>query len=412
MNILLLRPLITIRNHNSFKERLNGKKKPESLKKIFLKSIKNISLIEINTRAVVFSGKGNGPAFKREREYLHSILPEVVFCSTQSKKNFFKRSLLTLSLLVYILPLLPRLLRLLKSFRNNKRITDLDRGKFFLFLIDFLAYQYFFTIKGVKPKGVIAHALLSPRGLSLITAAIKERIPSIFILHGACTPFTPDISYPTFPVDLHLLKSQASYDRIGIEADLAKRIVFYGLPGNEAPLRSPPKTINRFGICLPYAVVLRDLNSLLDHVWETFSPGNIVIRFHPRDPLGKTYRRENVQISPKGETIQGFAESCDLIIAGNTSAILDILKIGCPVIYVANLDSFGWDVYGFVKVGLVPGFSAFENITLRELGIVYLDNEWQNKMIYFDSSYGKSRQAINDGVKSEILSLIAKQPCD
>ncbi len=406
MDILLYRPLITIRNHNRYKVRVDEEGSSGSLWKVFIQGIKNISHINIIQDSIIFAGKGSGPAFERERKYLQSILPEVTFSSSYCRRNFIKRFFYSVSILIYIAPLYPRLIKLVYRFAKNNHLTNWDTEKYILFLFDFFAYKYFFTKNKTKAKGVITHALLSPRGLSLITAAIKENIPSIFILHGACTPSYQGIIYPTFPVDLHLLKSKASQDRMNIKASRAKQIAYYGLPGDEKPLRSVPEIIKSFGICLPYGISKDVLDHLIDDIQKNFQPQQVNIRFHPRDQLRHNYQKSGIIISSSYETVQDFANNCDLIVAGNTSAILDILKIGCPVIYLDSMDTFGTDVYGFSDMRLIPEFKAINDISLDLCNIVYLDRNWPTVMSYFDSSYDKDRVLVNQNIKESIYSVL------
>lgn len=411
MDILLYRPLVMIRNaERAFRPVWMVQKrniwKPVSLYNVLAKAFIRIRRLDIQEKTVVYASRERGPAFLREISYLSSVLPFESFKSAQTRKGFISSAIFLIELLLFFLPNSMRFIGFAKRLRNNSRITGPEFEKYLFFLADFLVYKYLFNTKNKRPRGVVAHTLFSPRELALLSAALSDNIPSLFILHGACSGRKAGIYFPTFPVALHMIKSQASYDGIGFRFLPETRFFFYGLPVNEEPLRIITEHPRALGICLTYAVTVQELDPLLEDLKKILKPETIRIRFHPRDPLGFTYKRQNIQVSVKDETIQDFARQCELVIAGNTSAILEILKSGCPVIYLATLDALGDDVYGFVEKGIVPGFSDVKDISIEDGLKIYGEKGWANSMAYFDPSYGKERQKIDDKMREAILAVL------
>ena len=415
MDVILYRPLVMIRNvERAFRPVWNTQNRNEVFEKkplqILLKAAKRATLIDFKEENIIYAGRGEGPAFKRELNYLKELFPEEQFDSAKKRKNFFRRLKISIELSIKSISFLLRLIKFSSNLKKNRRLSPPEWENYLLFLVDYLVYQFYFNVKKKRPRGVVAHSLFSPRGLSLMSAAIKEKVPSLFILHGACSTSFPGITFPTFPVDLHLIKSQASYDGIKLRSVPECGLVFYGLPVSEAPFRKVPASLKTLGVCLTYAVVEEYLDEMLSQISDTIQPEKIKIRFHPRDPLGKIFFREGVETSHTSETVQDFSKNCDLVIAGNTSAILEILKIGCPVAYVSDLDTLGYDIYGFVGKQLVPGFSTVKDIDFSEILAIYDRSIWIQRMNYFDPSYGFDREEYNMMVKSKIATVLAQDP--
>ena len=405
MDIILYRPLVMIRNHSEKKKLLGDVKHGSGTLKLIIKAINRATQLDIEEGTMTFAGRGEGPAFIRERKYLQSLMPNEVFASSLRRRGFATKAALTASLFVQVLPVFRRLLRLSKRLKANKRLSAADKENFFLCVVEYLVYLYIFTQKKRRPKGVVADSLISPRGLALVGAAMRERIPTIYIMHGACKPVFSGIHIPTFSVDLHLMKSRAMCDAVGLKLRPGQRIAFYGLPGKNAPMRHVPDNLHVLGLCLAYGLKREELESILRAVIDRLKPEKIIARFHPRDSLLETFQMDGVQLSPREESVQKFADGCDVILAGNTSAVLDILKCGCPVLYVPSLDDYGRDIYGFVSKMLVLGFDTFDEISVEKTRDFYTDSEWKSRMVYFDSSYGKDRHLIDEAIKNEILEI-------
>jgi hypothetical protein len=362
--------------------------------------------LEITPESINYAGKGGGPAFQRELEYLKSTLPTEQFASTQHKKNSIRRVLFASELIFNALPLLPRLRVFIKKMSKNKHLSSAILEKYTLFLCEFLCYQFIITKKKKRPRGVVTHALFSPRSLALISAAIKEQIPSVLILHGACSTRFPEITFPTFPVDLFLIKSQASVEGLGLKIPPKSKLFFYGLPGIAVRLRPIPDQITTLGICLTHAVIPDKLDKAISEIQSTLNPNHINLRFHPRDPLSKTYQKKAIHLSSVEDSVQDFAKQCDLVIVGNTSAVLEILKIGCPVILLPTLDTLGYDVFGFAAKKLIPAYRSIQEISISDARTTYSQPDWEHKMEYFDPSYTKNRAKVDESAKHQILELL------
>lgn len=103
-----------------------------------------------------------------------------------------------------------------------------------------------------------------------------------------------------------------------------------------------------------------DLNcfkKLIEECHSNLRGSKITVRFHPNktffDPLIFDYCQNlDLNVSFKQSLKEQLAES-SLVIAGETSAHLDALAQGVPVIYY-QLDQFPRDHYGFISSHLVP----------------------------------------------------------
>ena len=77
------RPVWNTQNRNEVFE-----KKPLQ---ILLKAAKRATLIDFKEENIIYAGRGEGPAFKRELNYLKELFPEEQFDSAKKRKNFFRR---------------------------------------------------------------------------------------------------------------------------------------------------------------------------------------------------------------------------------------------------------------------------------------------------------------------------------
>src|SRR5690606_12589116 len=100
----------------------------------------------------------------------------------------------------------------------------------------------------------------------------------------------------------------------------------------------------------------------------------------------------------QGANLAADAQACDLVVAGNTTAALECLRLGTPVAYDGSLDALPRDYNGFVQDGLIPDMSV-NAPDMAAVAACYA-NEWEARMRYFDAAYGQDAQALRARVKA------------
>jgi hypothetical protein len=81
------------------------------------------------------------------------------------------------------------------------------------------------------------------------------------------------------------------------------------------------------------------------------------------------------------------AKLCDVVLAGNSSCHLSLLRYGVPTFYVAGLDQVPHDFYRFLELGIVPAFDKVEAVDLPKLATFYGDPQWSERFTFFDAGY-------------------------
>ena len=380
---------------------LQKKKKIESkgfFQRLF-KTSKKASSIRLNPDVINFTGRGHSPAFSRELNYITKILPDETFKSTKLSKITTQRILRIIHHFFLSLAITNRLRIIFFSPKYSSFLKEQTLS----FIVEYIIYKH--QMKTVRPKAVLIHHISpSDHNLALVFAALENKVPVICIQHGACSALLPTEKPSRLPVDLLLLKSLAVYENLRLTLS-PEKIFYYGIPIPELPMKQIPTKIEILGICLTFLPNNEQLEQLILSLEKLFAKKTLYIRFHPRDPRLKTYKRINITLSPKGENIQEFAKKCDLVITGNTSAILEILKTGTPVIHLNNID-VGNDWYGFSKK-IIPSFENTSTISLQVARSNYKTSRWAKEFSHFDSSYKKDRNKIDIELKKKLKDLLA-----
>jgi hypothetical protein len=100
---------------------------------------------------------------------------------------------------------------------------------------------------------------------------------------------------------------------------------------------------------------------------------------------------------------------CDLAICGNSTVTIEILRGGRPVFYDAGLDRCRYDLNGYLKRALVPPLpEGVDAASLKSLGGVYEAPTWQEKMRYFDASYGRNEEAMFEQLNAAVRQAVRR----
>jgi hypothetical protein len=158
------------------------------------------------------------------------------------------------------------------------------------------------------------------------------------------------------------------------------------------PSMFPIKTMHlnqifSIGIVSSLCCDLQKLERAISLIKQVFPMSSIEIRLHPnkifQSKIISWYQRVNITHLKLVFPIKWHKSnlSWDFAIVGNSSAALDLLKIGIPVVGF-ELDNFRQDMYGFLAKGLIIEATDFSSI-LTEINKHYSAPEWQERANYF-----------------------------
>lgn len=272
----------------------------------------------------------------------------------------------------------------------------------------FLYFSFVRELQTLKPKAILFANDYSPDGVALSRAAMKLDIPTIYIKHA----FLDAISNRA-PInfDLTFLDGPKELENCVIEENSKGKIVFKGMEGHHLPLRlnKLKQTGMKIGVFLTGLLNLNRFADLIMSIQQNLLPSLLLIRPHP-NPLNEvklnpyTSRYNNIKITSR-TTLEQDATECNLAIVGNSTAVLEILKLGTPAVYY-QLETSPDDICGFIKSGIVPKIEDFSKFSTERIKEFYSSN-WIEKFLGYDPYYGKNID-VNNLVKEEVEILLQK----
>jgi len=75
-------------------------------------------------------------------------------------------------------------------------------------------------------------------------------------------------------------------------------------------------------------------------------------------------------------SLDADVRDCDVVLAGNSTVLLDALVSGCPACYVRGFDHGPFDVQGFVRDGLVCELPEPPAVDYDAVGAFYRRDGW------------------------------------
>ena len=254
----------------------------------------------------------------------------------------------------------------------------------------FLYLRFHVWLAVMRPEAVLVTSDYSPDGAALTAAAGSLGIRRVYVPHALPSLH---IRRSMLAFDAYVFDSEAMRDRFAHFAPVRGEIAYRGVAG-EARLMQPVRAeVARVGVFLAGVTDMQGLLRMVRVLAERFP--EVFVRGHPVDFTNPDFASveqvaANVRIS-RGSTLAQDTQACDFIMAGNTTAILETLRMGVPTLYCAGLDMIPRDYNGFVRDGLVPEIAAPEDVNPLMLA-AFFDAVWEKRMRYFDAGYGRDAE--------------------
>lgn len=252
-------------------------------------------------------------------------------------------------------------------------------------------------------RAVLVSSDCNPYALGLTAAARRHGRRSIYITHG----HVPD-GPPPLTDDLAIFDGPAVLETYRESGPVAGAVVFKGAEGRRRPMDTAALRRARptLGVFLSLIHDWPRLGRIFAELQRALRPERVVLRFHPNElvrpprALRHLGRWDNVTVSYGESLLLDDASRCDLVIAGNSSCHLTLLKFGVPTAYVRGLDAVPHDFYRFLRHRIVPDCERAADLDPARVADFYDDPAWPARFAFFDASYlaGDRDAAVRDAI--------------
>lgn len=251
-------------------------------------------------------------------------------------------------------------------------------------------------LRRTPARGIVTATNYSPTACALIAAARSRHIPVVYTFH-AIIPY--DAVMPKLEADLAFLYSKKAIDAFAVYGGVqAKRIQFFGLPGESVPMRMAGSIdeVETVGVFLTAYTIQDAFVSLIRDLSSYANVKRIVIRPHPlkdaNPDMSFVPQFPKVEIDSSGRA-PDTARKCQVVIAGSSSVHIEVLKSGTPSLYWEGFDTIGPDYYRFIRDGVVAEVKDISKIDWRAIQKFYGDG-WTERFQELDCSYRRDAASL------------------
>lgn len=277
------------------------------------------------------------------------------------------------------------------SFRVLRLLSRLMARKHPMHAIDLARYvvanvMVRRALRRIGPKVVAVSNDHTPACVAIAAAARGQGRSTAYLQHAHVSPLFPPLNF-----DLNVLDSQAALDIYEARGSRRGCVIFKGVDGDSVPLRlkllAEPKARLKILVMLTNAPPRSALFEGLARLVSDERIANVAVRPHPAaqsswyDDLP-----DGVRLHMAHSSLADEARKADLVLAGNTSAVLEVLKTGTPTVLWESIDDIANDYYGFVAHRVVPRTADPASLSFVEI-VAFFSDDWPERMRYFDASY-------------------------
>ena len=221
----------------------------------------------------------------------------------------------------------------------------------------------------------------NPHGIALNLAARRFGVPVVLVTHGM-----PIIPVAPLDYDLAIVECEASrqiYEEAGCRMS---RVVVKSRKSDSAAMRLPlPSRDVKVGVFLSKDPVEARVVSCVRALLASDRVSAVLVRPHPvnlwpglKSAMASLDDRRVRVLSER--PLAADLRDCDLVLAGNSTVLLDAVVSGCPACYVAGFDHGPYDVQAFVRDGLVSELRQPWSIDADAIGRFYRRAGWPSSL--------------------------------
>jgi hypothetical protein len=194
----------------------------------------------------------------------------------------------------------------------------------------------------------------NPHGIAFNLAARRSGVPVVLVTHGMPVRPVARLQY-----DLAVVHCEAAR-RIYIEEGCRLgRVLVHGRKHHHRKMVAGPLPERvAVGIFLCKDVNQELLRALVEHLLDHPRVSRVLIRPHPKnlwrelDAWIESRNDSRLNLSFAGPVFHDL-ETLDLVLAGNSSVLVDAVTAGIPAAYVPGLDFGSPDMHRLVQIGLI-----------------------------------------------------------
>jgi hypothetical protein len=246
----------------------------------------------------------------------------------------------------------------------------------------------------------------NPHGIALNLASARFGVPIVLITHGM-----PVLPIARLDYGLAIVECEASRHIYEAAACRMDYVVVKSRKRDWSPMRVPVLSGGlQVGVFLSKDPVEERVVSCVQALLTDVRVTDVRVRPHPVNLwpglAGRiaSFGDDRVRLLSAQSLDAGLRE-CDLLLAGNSTVLLDALVAGCPACYVRGLDHGPYDVQGFVRDGLVCELAQPSAIDYDAIAGFYRRDGWPRVLRHYadiDRDDIEVGQAVRAAVKRMI----------
>jgi hypothetical protein len=297
------------------------------------------------------------------------------------------------------------------TYRLARRLHR--RHEFFKVLRAVELVGYYARYLAILRRGRFRLALMSshsnPHGIAFNLAARRCGVPVVLVTHGMPVRPVARLAY-----DLSVVHCEAARRTYVEEGCRLGRVLVHGRRTHYAPMPDElPAGRLRVGIFLCKDVDEGRLRALAEGLLGDPRVSRVHVRPHPKNlwrGLGEwiTSRAEPRLSRGSGASVFDDLKATDVVLAGNSSVLVEAVTAGRPAAYVPGIDHGPRDLHAFVERGLVCRFDDGRSLDPEALLRFYRRPEWPEALRLF-ANVDEDESAVAARLKEALLELAARR---
>lgn len=285
---------------------------------------------------------------RRALEQLPTLLPELSWTELKFRRRPEAASLRALA---GVPP--RRLRRVLRLARRLHRRYEFFKVLRVVQLVGYYA-RYLAIFRSGRFRLAVMSSHSNPHGIAFNVAARRCGVPVVLVTHGMPVRPVAPLLY-----DLALVHCEAARQAYREEGCRMDRALLHGRRQHYAPMPACelPQRL-RVGIFLCKDVNEERLRSLAGRLLDDLRVTCIIVRPHPKNLWAGldewiASRSDPRLLRSTGESVSHDLATTDIVLAGNSSVLVDAVTAGKPSAYVSGIDHGSEDLHRFVARGLI-----------------------------------------------------------
>lgn len=291
-------------------------------------------------------------------------------------------------------PDLPALAALARNFvvslRRLPRITRLLRRRYEFFrvlrVIELIAFykRYLSIFQNGRFSLAVTSNHSNPHGIAFNLAARKCGVPVVLITHGMPIRPVAKLFY-----DLAVVHCDAARQTYWEEGCRMGRVLVHSRRSHHRPMPAGPLPERlTVGVFLCKDVHEERLRGLLERLLDHPRVSRILVRPHPTNLWegldAWIAERNDSRVSRSFDRpVSRDLEESDIVLAGNSSVLIEAANAGRPGGYVAGLDYGSTDLHAFVAKGLIYPIDEELNFSPEAMLSFYQRPDWSAALRLF-----------------------------